>query len=133
MSLVTLTDRSEQHFRAQKVGKLYWVDTRDPIHPDTAKRFEEGIYFDYEKITTRPVTLPLNGERRVLLTLFEGSYNQINRMFGRFRNPVVALHRLQMGEIRLAPALNPGQYRPLNQSEMDSTYQTGAGPKADQG
>ncbi|MEH6649802.1 MAG: pseudouridine synthase [Motiliproteus sp.] len=114
-----LTDPSNTS-GGQKVAKRYRVDTRDPIRPDTAKRFIEGIYFDYEQITTRPVELEQTGERQVLLTLFEGRYHQIKRMFGRFRNPVLALHRLQIGEIRLDPSLQLGQYRPLNQIEIDS-------------
>lgn len=127
-----LTDPSNAS-GGQKVGKLYRVDTRDPIHPDTAKRFDEGIYFDYEKITTRPVALQQTGERQVLLTLFEGRYHQIKRMFGRFRNPVLALHRLKMGQIQLDPALQPGQYRPLTQTEIDGVYQAGGDQRADQG
>ncbi len=105
---------------ANRVGKRYLVDTDDPIDPGTAKRFEEGIYFDYEQITTLPVALEQTGERQVLLTLFEGRYHQIKRMFGRFRNKVVALHRLQMGEIVLDPTLESGHYRALTQSEIDS-------------
>lgn len=54
------------------------------------------------------------------LTLFEGRYHQVKRMFGHFRNRVVALHRERMGEIVLDPQLAPGQYRALTAAEIAS-------------
>ena len=54
------------------------------------------------------------------LTLFEGRYHQVKRMFGHFRNRVVALHRERMGEIVLDPQLAPGQYRALSTAEIAS-------------
>jgi len=54
------------------------------------------------------------------LTLFEGRYHQVKRMFGHFRNRVVALHRERMGEIVLDPLLAPGQYRALTEAEIAS-------------
>ena len=101
-------------------AKVYRVETEDPIHPDTASRFAAGIYFDFEAITTRPVRLEQLGSHQVRLWLYEGRYHQIKRMFGRFRNKVLALHREQMGEIVLDPALAPGEYRALTQAEIDS-------------
>nr|WP_210397678.1 pseudouridine synthase [Motiliproteus sediminis] len=104
----------------RRVAKVYRVDTEDPIHPDTARRFAEGIYFDYEGITTRPVELQQLGPRQVRLTLFEGRYHQIKRMFGRFRNRVLSLHREQIGSLALDPDLAPGEYRPLTPAEVSA-------------
>lgn len=102
----------------RRVAKVYRVETEDPIHPDTARRFAEGIYFDFEGITTRPVQVQQLGPRLVRLTLFEGRYHQIKRMFGRFRNRVVALHREQIGDLTLDADLAPGAYRPLTADEI---------------
>ncbi|RDE24050.1 pseudouridine synthase [Motiliproteus coralliicola] len=102
------------------IKKIYRVETANPIDPQTQASFAEGIYFAYEGITTKPVKLEQLGERCVRLTLTEGRYHQIKRMFGRFRNPVLALHREQIGAIRLDPDLAPGQYRPLTPAEIDS-------------
>ena len=107
----------------KNIGKQYLVTTEDPIHPDTAARFCEGIYFDYEGITTLPAELEQLGTRQVRLRLYEGRYHQIKRMFGRFRNKVVTLHRESMGRIELDSALAPGQYRELTQTEVDSVWQ----------
>ena len=104
----------------KQIAKVYLVETEDPIHPDTGQRFAAGIYFDFEGITTKPVQLEQLDSHRVRLWLYEGRYHQIKRMFGRFRNKVVALHRESMGAIVLDPGLAPGEYRALTQTEIDS-------------
>ena len=48
----------------------------------------------------------------------EGRYHQIKRMFGRFRNPVVGLHRLSVGDIELDPELVVGASRELSYDEI---------------
>ncbi|MGB0734249.1 MAG: pseudouridine synthase, partial [Pontibacterium sp.] len=73
---------------ASKVGKDYLVGTRDKITEDYVTAFAQGMYFSYEGITTQPATLRILGERLARLTIYEGKYHQIKRMFGRFRNPV---------------------------------------------
>lgn len=54
------------------------------------------------------------------ITLTEGRYHQIKRMLGRFRNPVLALKRIQIGRIALDSELAPGQARPLTEEEVNS-------------
>ena len=103
-----------------KKAKTYKVTTGRPIHPDTERVFTEGIHFPFENITTSPAQLERLGPNQARLTIYEGRYHQIKRMFGRFRNPVVALHRETMGEIRLDASLAPGQYRPLTEQEVQS-------------
>jgi 16S rRNA pseudouridine516 synthase len=54
------------------------------------------------------------------LTIAEGKYHQVKRMFAALGNHVVSLHRFQVGEIILDPALEPGEYRPLTDAEVAS-------------
>ena len=103
-----------------KKPKTYHVTTGNPIHPDTERVFAEGIHFPFENITTSPAQLECLGPNRARLTIYEGRYHQIKRMFGRFRNPVVALHRESMGDITLDSSLAPGQIRPLTELEVQS-------------
>lgn len=103
-----------------KVAKVYRVQTLEPIAPDTEAVFARGMYFAREGITTQPVQLERLGERSARLTLREGRYRQIRRMFGYLGNQVVDLHRERIGDIVLDPALAPGQFRPLNPAEIDS-------------
>lgn len=101
-----------------KKPKTYLVTLANPIDAQTAERFAAGIYFDYEGITTSPAQLEQLSSHQARLTIYEGRYHQIKRMFGRFRNPVVALHRESMGPIVLDPELDEGQYRALTAAEI---------------
>ena len=58
------------------------------------------------------------------VALLEGRYHQIKRMFGRFQNRVLALHRFAVGNLLLDPALAPGQSRELTASELQHTQCT---------
>lgn len=102
------------------IPKTYRVETRDDITPEYIERFREGIHFRYENLLTRPARLEILAPRCALLTLQEGRYHQVKRMFGRFGNPVLALHRVSIGEVALDEALAPGQYRRLSPAEVDS-------------
>lgn len=99
-------------------GKVYLVDTEDEIDPSCIEAFARGLYFRFENLTTQPAQLELLGPRRARLTLHEGRYHQVKRMFGHFRNRVTALHRERMGPVQLDPTLVPGRYRPLTAEEI---------------
>ena len=101
-----------------KVGKLYRVSLQNPIDDSYIAAFANGMYFEYEDITTLPAKLEIVDEYTALVTLMEGRYHQIKRMFGRFRNPVVGLHRLSVGAITLDEKLLPGESRELTVDEV---------------
>jgi 16S rRNA pseudouridine516 synthase len=103
-----------------KKPKVYLVDTTDPITPEYGELFERGVYLEYEDITTQSAQLEILGERQARLTIYEGRYRQVKRMFWRFRNQVTALHRESMGEIVLDPALAVGESRALTKEEVES-------------
>ena len=105
---------------ALKKPKVYQVITGNPIDPGTAEQFAQGIYFPYEDVTTSPAELQQTSPREAILTIYEGRYHQIKRMFGRFRNPVISLHRQSMGAIQLDPSLQSGQFRHLTAAEVAS-------------
>ncbi len=101
-----------------KKPKVYKVTTAKPIVPETRERFAEGIYFPYENITTSPAQLEILAPKQARLTIYEGRYHQIKRMFGRFHNPVIGLHRESMGDIHLDQDLPEGSYRHLTSQEI---------------
>ena len=102
----------------RKIPKTYLVRTRDPITPEYAERFAAGIYLRYENLVTQPAQLVILSATRAELTIHEGRYHQVRRMFGFFRNEVVALHRLAVGGIVLDAALAPGGWRHLAPAEI---------------
>jgi 16S rRNA pseudouridine516 synthase len=103
----------------EEISKIYRVTTRDEISPGTAARFAAGIYFAYEDLTTRPAELEIVSPREALLTLHEGRYHQVKRMFHAVGNQVLSLHRESIGPLVLG-GLPPGKFRHLTRTEVDS-------------
>ncbi|MEH6493341.1 pseudouridine synthase [Halopseudomonas sp.] len=106
-----------------KVPKTYHVTTLRPISAETVERFAAGIYMTTEQLTTSPAQLQQLGHCEARLTIYEGRYHQIKRMFHAVGNQVATLHRESMGDIVLDPALLPGQYRALTTAEIASVDQ----------
>ena len=104
---------------SSRLGKVYRVETEQPITPEYIEVFAGGLYFAYEDLTTLPAELVILSSHSALLTLHEGRYHQVKRMFGHFQNKVIGLHRLSMGAIKLDPQLAPGQYRALSAAEIN--------------
>ena len=102
----------------EKVPKVYRVETLDPIAPDAVEAFARGFYFHTEDITTLPAELVLLGGNHARLTLHEGRYHQVKRMFHRVGNRVVSLHRESIGALTLPADLPPGAWRALTHQEV---------------
>ena len=101
-----------------KLPKVYHVQTEQDIGPQYALTFAAGVYFAFEDLTTQPAELELLGPRTARLSIIEGRYHQVKRMFGHFDNKVTGLHRERMGPLVLDTSLAPGQYRPLTDDEI---------------
>ena len=101
-----------------KLPKVYYVETEQDIGPEYAIKFSQGLYFAFEDLTTLPAELTLLGPRSARLSIVEGRYHQVKRMFGHFDNKVVRLHRESMGPLQLDPGLRPGEYRALYPEEI---------------
>ncbi len=106
----------------RKVPKVYLVETRDPIPHETISAFARGFHFHTEDLTTRPASLEILDERKARLTLVEGRYHQIKRMFHRTGNRVTALHRESIGGIILPAGLEPGGWRHLSREEIETAF-----------
>jgi 16S rRNA pseudouridine516 synthase len=104
----------------QKIPKTYWVKTQSEITPEYVEKFAEGFYFQFEDLTTLPAELKILSSHTAQLTIYEGRYHQIKRMFGYFQNEVLELHRLSMGNISLDENLAAGEYRLLKPEEIAS-------------
>lgn len=101
-----------------KLPKVYLVQTEQDITPEYAVTFAAGLYFAFEDLTTQPAELELLGPRTARLSIIEGRYHQVKRMFGHFDNKVIGLHRERMGPLVLDDALAPGEYRALTDNEI---------------
>ncbi|MBF0638782.1 16S rRNA pseudouridine(516) synthase [Pseudomonas protegens] len=101
-----------------KLPKLYYVETEQEIGPEYVETFARGLYFAFEDLTTLPAQLQILGPRSARLSIVEGRYHQVKRMFGHFNNKVLRLHRERMGPLLLDERLAPGEYRALSDAEI---------------
>ena len=101
-----------------KLAKIYYVETEQAISDDYVQKFAEGFYFAFEDLTTQPAELTVLGPHCARLSIVEGRYHQVKRMFGHFNNKVLRLHRERMGPLQLDADLAPGQYRALSTEEI---------------
>ena len=101
-----------------KLPKIYLVETEREIGPEYAATFAAGLYFAFEDLTTQPAELQVLGPTTARLSIIEGRYHQVKRMFGHFNNKVIGLHRERMGTLVLDANLAPGEYRALTDDEI---------------
>ncbi len=124
--LVLITDDGQWSHRItspkHKCDKTYRVWLADPIQPDYAEKLATGIELRNERELTLPAQMEMIDEKEVLLTIHEGKYHQVKRMFAALGNKVVGLHRERVGDIFLDDELEPGEYRYLTQEEITSIW-----------
>jgi 16S rRNA pseudouridine516 synthase len=122
--LVLLTDDGQWNHRItaprRECAKTYRVTTADPISEQTCAAFLAGILLHGEKKPTQPAELHQLSSHTGLLTIHEGKYHQIKRMFAAQGNRVIELHRDSIGPITLDPGLAAGEYRTLSSQEIES-------------
>lgn len=91
---------------AHHVEKQYVVTLDTPLTDAMRRGFAAGVTLTDDGLT-------------VQVTLRQGVYHQIKRMFGVFDAGVNALHRESIGGVALDPALAPGQWRELTAEEVE--------------
>ena len=102
------------------VKKTYFVTVENPVSPEDIKILEEGVDIGEEKRTLPAEISCLSPEKNSLcLTIKEGKFHQIKRMFQAVDNKVLYLKRLSMGSLTLDETLAPGEYRPLTKEEIE--------------
>lgn len=112
---------------AKHIPKTYEAVIDGMVTDDDVKAFAEGIDIG-EKKPTKPaelVILKSNVISQIRVTIYEGKFHQIKRMFEAVGKPVLELKRLAMGALTLDETLQPGEYRPLTAAEIDYLRQRG--------
>ena len=119
--LLFLTSNGQLNHRLtsprRHADKVYRVALDAPAGAEDEEAFARGM--DLGDFTTLPAGLErLEDGRICLVTLREGKFHQIKRMFARRGKTVVDLQRLSIGPLTLDPALAPGDFRPLTGEEI---------------
>jgi 16S rRNA pseudouridine516 synthase len=102
-----------------EVAKVYHVTLDRPLDGHEAELFASGsLVLRGEEKPLLPARLEVQGEKEALITLEEGRYHQVRRMFAAAGNHVIALKRIAIGELRLPEELEEGEWRPLKSTEL---------------
>ena len=109
----------------QNIPKTYFARLRDSLggqeKADYIERFRSGIEVprehNEEAFTAKSAELAFESANECTLTIYEGKYHQVKRMFAELGNEVVYLKRLKEGPVELDPNLQPGEARELTQAE----------------
>ncbi|WP_257387516.1 pseudouridine synthase [Tahibacter caeni] len=105
-----------------RIAKHYEAELAEDLRGDEAALFASGtLLLDAEKTPLLPAQLAVLTPRRARLTLHEGRYHQVRRMFAATGNRVTALHRARVGALTL-DGLAPGQWRALDAADVQRVF-----------
>lgn len=103
----------------KNIPKTYYVELLDEIEESYIKEFKKGIKLIPEDIVTKPAELKILDDKSCEITIYEGKFHQVKRMFEKVGNRVVYLQRIKIGDFYLPEDLEIGEYRELTEEEMD--------------
>lgn len=104
------------------VDKTYYVEVAEEVIEDDVKAFEEGIILTEENYKTLPAKLNViesGYPSKCYVTIKEGKFHQVKRMFLAINNEVTYLKRVSMGPLKLDETLKLGEYRHLTEEELN--------------
>ena len=124
--LLLLTDNGPLGFQLlhpqYHVDKTYQVEVNGPLSSDHIQQFKDGIIF-LDGTSCKPAQLEIlsssPSHSRATITISEGKFHQVKKMFLSVGVKVTSLKRVQFGDFTLDSELAEGQYRPLNQEELE--------------
>lgn len=124
--LLLLTDDGQLLHRIispkSKLPKVYDATLAEPLRGDEAAIFASGtLMLESEKTPLLPAELEVVSPIRARLTLHEGRYHQVRRMFAAVGNHVAALHRSRVGGLSLGD-LPEGEWRMLDESDRTQLF-----------
>ncbi|MBQ3235398.1 MAG: rRNA pseudouridine synthase [Clostridia bacterium] len=120
VGLVILTDDGlSAHKRLSPkthAEKVYYFEVADPVLNETAKEIEKGVLLK-DGYLTKPCKVKLISDNSGEITLTEGKYHEIKRIFGAKGNKITYLKRIEFAGIKLDDNLKEGECRYLTEEE----------------
>ena len=102
------------------VDKTYYVELNRKLTPGAIEKIENGLQLADNFITKdAKVKLYEDDRKKCFITITEGKYHQVKRMFGAVNNKVLYLKRVQMGNLMLDESIPLGEYRELTTEELE--------------
>ena len=102
------------------VDKLYYAKVEGVVTKEDVKEFEEGVNIGEDEVTRPAVLEILKSDEisEIHLTIQEGKFHQVKRMFEAVGKKVIYLKRISMGTLQLDENLQLGEYRMLTEEEL---------------
>ncbi len=105
-----------------RLDKVYEAELAQDLRGDEVALFASGtLLLESDDKPLLPAELEVLGPRHIRLTLHEGRYHQVRRMFAAVGNHVQALQRVRVGGLVL-DGLEPGQWRQLSAQDLDTLF-----------
>jgi 16S rRNA pseudouridine516 synthase len=106
------------------VAKRYVAELARPLEGHEAELFAAGaLILEGDDAPLAPATLEVLAPTRARLTITEGRYHQVRRMFAAAGNHVVALHRDRVGGLALPADLAPGRFVGASQAQLGAIFE----------
>jgi 16S rRNA pseudouridine516 synthase len=103
--------------------KVYHAVLARPLRGDEGEVFGSGeLLLESETKPLLPAGFEGLGEKEALVTLHEGRYHQVRRMFASVGNHVISLKRISIGELKLPEELAEGEWRTVSQEERAALF-----------
>lgn len=100
------------------VDKRYYVELDGELTESDVKLFADGLDIGENNLTKPAILEILENKKSAFITITEGKYHQVKRMFRKIGLTVTYLKRISMGSLVLDKTLKQGEYRPLTESEL---------------
>lgn len=103
------------------IAKTYYVELEKPLSECDILTLEEGSIVLDDEVVQKAEMMRVS-EKQCYITIYEGKFHQVKRMFHAVNNEVLFLKRVSMGSLKLDEALEAGQWRYLQKEEVQALF-----------
>src|SRR5574344_1217492 len=124
--LILVTDDGDLNHKIttpkMNVTKTYRAATRDKLVEKDITLFLKGLKHPEEKERYKPAILEIISDNEALVTVTEGKFHEVKRLFECIDNEVVELKRLYIGQLALDEELEEGEYKELDDEDIQKVF-----------
>lgn len=124
--LILVTDDGDLNHKVtspkMEVTKTYRATTKNKLVEKDIELFKKGLKHPEEKTRYKGALLEILGDHEALVTVTEGRFHEVKRLFECVGNEVLELERLYIGQLRLDEDLEEGEYREMSDEDIELVF-----------
>lgn len=124
--LIIVTDDGDLNHKITSpksgVTKTYRAVTKEKISERDIENFAKGLKHPEEKTRYKSALLEIVSDNEALVTVTEGRFHEVKRLFECVGNEVLELERLYIGQLRLGEELEEGEYREMSDEDIELVF-----------